>query len=172
MPKKANGICPHASPSASTGVPTTQPIHPLVQSLWKRLRNSTPEQVNCNWSEALLPVKLLCCPTCHARGSFPETLDLKSAWYNATQPIARRTLTAYPPGSHPPEGKGTPICPPVISPSIACSPGFGAAWHCPPSLHSNLFSSGLCLVFSSVRLLVRFGIVFVERFLGAIITAP
>ena len=63
------------SSNASTVVPTTQPIPPLVRSLWKRSWNSAPEQVNCNWSEALLPVKLLCRPTTHhTRGPFPRPL--------------------------------------------------------------------------------------------------
>ena len=40
--------------------------------------------------------------------SFPETLDLKSAWYDATatemlSTFVQRTLTAYPPGFTPPE---------------------------------------------------------------------
>ena len=64
---------------------------------------------------------ILRCPARqYARGSFPETLDLKSAWYVATvteilAKFVRRTLTAYPPGFTPPEGNGTPT--PPSSPS-------------------------------------------------------
>ena len=60
---------------------------------------------------------LLRCPARqYARGSFPETLDLKSAWYDATatETLAksvRRTLTAYPPGFTPPVDDGTPTPP-------------------------------------------------------------
>ena len=61
---------------------------------------------------------LLRCPARqYARGSFPETLDLKSAWYDATATemlaeFVRRTLTAYPPGFTHPEINGTPTPPP------------------------------------------------------------
>ena len=53
----------------------------------------------------------------YARGSFPETLDLKSACYDATAiemlaKFVRRTRTAYPPGFTPPEDSGTPTTPP------------------------------------------------------------
>ena len=54
---------------------------------------------------------MLRCPVCqYARGSFPETLDLKSAWYDAEMlaTFVQRTLTAYPPGFTPPEVIGTP----------------------------------------------------------------
>ena len=50
---------------------------------------------------------LLRCPASQfARGSFPETLELKSAWYEATTTemlakFVRRTLAAYPPGFTP-----------------------------------------------------------------------
>ena len=58
---------------------------------------------------------LLCCPARqYARESFPETLDLKSAWYDATATgmlatFVQRTLTAYPPGFTPPEVIDTPL---------------------------------------------------------------
>ena len=61
---------------------------------------------------------LLRCPARqYARGSFPETLDLKSAWYDtaAIEMLAafvQRTLTAYPPGFIPPEDVSTPTPPP------------------------------------------------------------
>ena len=60
---------------------------------------------------------LLRCPARqYARESFPETLDLKSAWYDATATetlakFVRRTLTAYPPGFTPPVDDGTPTPP-------------------------------------------------------------
>ena len=53
---------------------------------------------------------LLRCPARqYVRGSFPETLDLKSAWYHATATeilaaFVGRTLTAYPQGSTLPGG--------------------------------------------------------------------
>ena len=62
---------------------------------------------------------LLRCPARqYARGSFPEALDLKSAWYDTTATemlakFARRTLTTYPP-------EFTPLS------LIAWLPGFGA----------------------------------------------
>jgi hypothetical protein len=61
---------------------------------------------------------LLRCPARqYARGSFPETLDLKSAWYDTTAiemlaAFVQRTLTAYPPGFTPPEDVSTPTPPP------------------------------------------------------------
>ena len=64
---------------------------------------------------------ILRCPARqYARGSFPETLDLKSARYDATvteilAKFVRRTLTAYPPGFTSPEDSGTPT--PPSSPS-------------------------------------------------------
>ena len=45
-------------PTASTVRETTQPILHYVLSVWKRLQNSARVQINCNWSEALLPVKM------------------------------------------------------------------------------------------------------------------
>ena len=69
----------------------------------------------------------LCCPACqYARGSFPETLDLKSAWYDATATemlakFVRRTFTAYPPSLTPPEDNGT------LFSLLVCLPGFGAS---------------------------------------------
>ena len=59
---------------------------------------------------------LRCSARQYARGSFPETLDLKSALYDstATEMLAkfvRRTLTAYPPGFTPPVENGTPSSP-------------------------------------------------------------
>ena len=60
---------------------------------------------------------LLRCPARqYARGSSPETLDLKSAWYGATATellakFVRRTLTAYPPGFTLPADDGTPAPP-------------------------------------------------------------
>ena len=66
---------------------------------------------------------LLRCPARqYARGSFPETLDLKYAWYDATATemlaeFARRTFTAYPPGFPHPEDNGTPT--PASSPSYS-----------------------------------------------------
>ena len=63
---------------------------------------------------------LLRCPARqYARGSFPETLDLKSAWHDATATemlaeFVRRTSTAYPPGFTPPEVNGTPTPPPLL----------------------------------------------------------
>ena len=65
---------------------------------------------------------LLRCPARqYARGSFPETLDLWSAWYDstATEMLAkfvRCTLTAYPPGFTPPVENGTPSSPSSSSP--------------------------------------------------------
>ena len=56
---------------------------------------------------------LLRCPARqYARGSFPETLDLKSACYDTTTiemlaAFVQRTLTAYPPGFTPPEDFST-----------------------------------------------------------------
>ena len=64
---------------------------------------------------------LLRCPARqYARGSFPDTLDLKSAWYDATATemlakFVRRILTAYPLEFAPPEDNGTPT--PPSSPS-------------------------------------------------------
>ena len=64
---------------------------------------------------------ILRCPARqYARRSFPETLDLKSTWYDATTikmltKFVRRTLTAYPPGFTPLEDSGTPT--PPSSPS-------------------------------------------------------
>ena len=61
---------------------------------------------------------LLRCPARqYARGSFPETLDLKSAWYDTTAiemlaAFVQRTLTAYPPGFTPLEDVSTPTPPP------------------------------------------------------------
>ena len=60
---------------------------------------------------------LLTCPARqYARVPFPETLDLKSAWYGPTAiemlaKFVRRTLTAYPPGFTPPAGDGIPTTP-------------------------------------------------------------
>ena len=56
--------------------------------------------------------------------SFPETLDLKSAWYDATitellAKFVRPTLTAYLPGFTPHEGSGTPT-PPSSPPYFVC----------------------------------------------------
>ena len=56
---------------------------------------------------------LRCLARQYARGSFPESLVLKSAWYDAsaTEMLAkfvRRTFTAYPPGFTPLEDNGTP----------------------------------------------------------------
>ena len=64
---------------------------------------------------------LLRCPARqYARGSFPETLDRKSAWYGATATellakFVRRTPTAYPPGFALPADDGTPDPPPSHS---------------------------------------------------------
>ena len=51
---------------------------------------------------------MLCSAAPPVRGSFPETLDLKSAWYDPTAAemlaaFVSRTLTAHPPGATPPE---------------------------------------------------------------------
>ena len=60
---------------------------------------------------------LLRCPARqYVRGSFPETLDLRSAWYDstATEMLAkfvRPTLTACPPGFTPPVENGIPSSP-------------------------------------------------------------
>ena len=65
---------------------------------------------------------LLRCPARqYSRGSFPETLDLKSAWYDTTAiemlaAFVQRTLTAYPPGFTPPEVNGTHASPSSPSP--------------------------------------------------------
>ena len=53
-------------------------------------------------------------------GSFPESLGLKTAWYDATATemlakFVHRTFTAYPPGFTPPEDNG--IATPPSSPS-------------------------------------------------------
>ena len=45
-------------PTTSTVREITQPILHYVLSVWKRLRNSARMRINCNWSEALLPVKM------------------------------------------------------------------------------------------------------------------
>ena len=64
---------------------------------------------------------LLHCPAHqYARGSFPKTLGLKSAWYDATETemlakFVRRTLTTYPLGFTPPKDNGTPTPPPPPS---------------------------------------------------------
>ena len=55
----------------------------------------------------------------YARGSFPETLDLKSAWNDTTAIVmlaafVQRTLTAYPHGFTPPDDVSTPT-PPLSS---------------------------------------------------------
>ena len=66
---------------------------------------------------------LLRCPARqYAREAFPETMDLKSAWYDATATemlakFVHRTLTAYPPGFTPPKANGTPTSTPPSSPS-------------------------------------------------------
>ena len=66
---------------------------------------------------------ILRCPARqYARGSFPETLDLKSAWYDATETeilakFVRRTLTAYPPGFTPPRTLA-PLPHPLLPPSL------------------------------------------------------
>ena len=66
---------------------------------------------------------LLRCPARqYAKGSFPETLDLRSAWYDATATemlakFVRGSLIAYPLGfTPPPVDNGTP------TPSSASSP--------------------------------------------------
>ena len=102
MPKKVDGIYPHASPRASTVAPTTQPTSPLPRSLWKRLRNSAPRQTN--WVEASPLVKPRNASRLYAGGSFPEGLDLKSTctWYETTVTevlpvLLQRNLIALPP---------------------------------------------------------------------------
>ena len=60
----------------------------------------------------------LLCPSVlvqYARGSFPETLDLKSAWYDATTNV-RRTSTAYPPGFTPSPKTVAPLPNPPLLP--------------------------------------------------------
>ena len=116
MPRRSVVYALTPPPSASIAAPTTQPTPPHVRSVWGRLRNSVPMQTS--WFEALLPVKLCCPARQYARGSFPETLDLKSAWYDATATemlveSVRRTLTAYPP-SFTPQGQRHP--PPLTHP--------------------------------------------------------
>ena len=55
---------------------------------------------------------LLRCPARqYVRGPFPETLDLKPAWYDTTATkmlaeLVRRAPTAYPPEFAPPEDNG------------------------------------------------------------------
>ena len=68
---------------------------------------------------------ILRCPAHqYARESFPETLDLKSAWYDATAiemlaTFVQCTLTACPPGFTPPKVIGTPSSRPPSSPYFA-----------------------------------------------------
>ena len=102
---------------------------------------------------------LLRCPARqHASGSFPETLDLRSAWYDATATgmlakSVRCTLTAYPPGFTPPVDNGTPTPSSVSPPSclgsaLLISTAFSdncTVWHV--SLGSFFWCS---LVFSSI----------------------
>ena len=65
---------------------------------------------------------ILRCPTRqYARGSFPETLDLKSAWHDATATemlatFVQCTITAYPPSFTPPKATSTPYPRPSSSP--------------------------------------------------------
>ena len=128
------------------------------------MRNSAP--AHTNWFEALLPVKL-CCPTRQlARGSFPETLDLKSAWHCATATDRPPHPHCLPSGPHPPRvGAHLPPC--NLTP-IACSPGFGAACLFPPCSFKFVFL-GSFVWFSLRRGLVWF-LCLVERFLGVITT--
>ena len=73
---------------------------------------------------------ILRCPTRqYARGSFPETLDLKSAWYDATvteilAKFVRRTH-CLPSRIHPPRGQRHPY--PTLLSLLVCLPGFGAS---------------------------------------------
>ena len=60
---------------------------------------------------------LRCLARQYAGGLFPETLDLKSAWYDTTivkilAAFVQRTLAAYPPCFTPPEDGSTPTPPP------------------------------------------------------------
>ena len=74
---------------------------------------------------------ILRCPARqYARGSFPETLDLKSARHDATtikmlSKFVRRTLTAYPPGFTSPQGQRRPH--PTIFSLLVCLLGFGVS---------------------------------------------
>ena len=96
---------------------------------------------------------ILRCPARqYARGSFPETLDLKSAWYDATTiemlaEFVRRTLTAYPPGFTPPRGQRHPF--PTLF-SLLCSLfAWVRRFLYLLLMFSSGLSSGLSLVFSS-----------------------
>ena len=84
-----------------------------------------PEPGLCTQCEAEIEsIKhaLLCCPAHQsARGSFLETLDLKSAWCDTIATgmlpeFVQRTLAAYPLSSTPPEDVGTPTPPPYSPP--------------------------------------------------------
>ena len=109
---------------------------------------------------------LLRCPARqYARGSFPETLDLKSARYNATAAemlakFVHRTFTAYPPGFTPLPRTAAPIPHPLLHNLFAlvrriCN--YCLLLVCTVMFSSGLFSGFSLLVFSSgVPSLFRF----------------
>ena len=148
MPKKVDGVYPHASPRASTMAPTTQPTSPLPRSVWKRLRNSAPRQTN--WVEACPPVKPRNASRLYAGGSFPEGLDLKSTWYETTVTevlpvlVQRNLIALHPsddnlevllfPTAQSPKAKWAP----PSSTSTSLTPSLGPASSPYPSLRPNL----------------------------------
>ena len=99
-------------PSTKLSAIFTLPRHAATRLFQTKLAASCPR---CEEEVETTGHAMLCCPAYqYARGSFPEALGLKSAWYDATTAIdmlatfVQRTLTAYPPGSTPPEVIGTP----------------------------------------------------------------
>ena len=104
------------------------------------------------------------CPACqYARGSFPETLDLRSSWYDATATevlaaFVNRTLTAYPRAS-PPRRLVAPLPLPPFPPRRLLRLG-SALLYPPLSLLEDMvmFPSGLSSVslWCSLRLCCPF----------------
>ena len=76
---------------------------------------------------------ILRCPARqYARGSFPEILDLRSAWYDATE---TEILAKFVRRIHPPRGHWHPY--PTLFSLLVCLPRFGASstycFHCTAS---------------------------------------
>ena len=117
---------------------------------------------------------LLRCPARqYARGSFPETLDLKSTWYDATATemlaaFVNRTLTAYPRAS-PPRRLVAPLALPPLPPRRLLRLG-SALLYPPLSLleYMVMFPSGLSSVslWCSLRLCCPFLLFYLIRMFG------